>query len=47
MDAKEFLNQATVLNEKINMDFLHLQKLRQMLERLGGSGLQREYVQGG
>ncbi len=47
MDAKEFLNQATVLNEKINMDFLHLQKLRQMLERLGGSGLQREHVQGG
>lgn len=47
MDAKEFLNQATVLNEKINMDFLHLQKLRQMLERLSGSGLQREHVQGG
>lgn len=47
MDAKEFLNQATVLNEKINMDFLHLQKLRQMLERLGGSGLQCEHVQGG
>lgn len=46
MDAKEFLSQATVLNEKINMDFLHLQKLRQLLDRLGGD-LQRERVQGG
>lgn len=48
MDAKEFLSQATVLNEKINMDFLHLQKLRELLERLGGSAsAQRERVQGG
>lgn len=47
MDAKEFLSQATVLNEKINMDFLHLQKLRQLLDRLGGGDLQRERVQGG
>ena len=39
MDAKEFLSQATVLNEKINMDFLHLQKLRQLLDRLGGGDL--------
>ena len=47
MDAKEFLSQATVLNEKINMDFLHLQKLRQLLDRLGGGALQPERVQGG
>ena len=47
MDAKEFLSQASVLNEKINMDFLHLQKLRQLLDRLGGGDLQRERVQGG
>ncbi len=48
MDAKEFLNQATVLNEKINMDFLHRERLREMLNRFGGgSNLQRERVQGG
>ncbi len=48
MDAKEFLSQATVLNEKINMDFLHRERLREMLNRFGGgSNLQRERVQGG
>lgn len=48
MDAKEFLSQATVLNEKINMDFLHRERLREMLNRFGGSSnLQRERVQGG
>ncbi len=48
MDAKEFLSQATVLNEKINMDFLHRERLREMLNRFaGGSNLQIERVQGG
>ncbi len=48
MDEKEFLSQATVLNEKINMDFLHRERLREMLNRFGGSSnLQRERVQGG
>ena len=48
MDAKEFLEQATVLNEKINMDFLHRQKLKELLEQIsGGSVALHERVQGG
>lgn len=48
MDAKEFLSQATVLNEKINMDFLHREHLKELLNRFGGSSVsQRERVQGG
>lgn len=47
MDAKEFLSRATVLNEKINMDFLHLQRLKRLLEQLGGSTALHEHVQGG
>lgn len=48
MDAKEFLEQATVLNEKINMDFLHRQKLKELLEQIsGGSVALRDRVQGG
>lgn len=48
MDAKEFLSQATVLNEKINMDFLHRERLKELLNRFGGSSVsQRERVQGG
>lgn len=48
MDAKEFLEQATVLNEKINMDFLHRQKLKELLEQIsGGSVALHDRVQGG
>ncbi len=48
MNAKEFLEQATVLNEKINMDFLHRQKLKELLEQIsGGSVALHERVQGG
>lgn len=48
MDVKEFLSQATVLNEKINMDFLHREHLKELLNRFGGSSVsQRERVQGG
>ena len=48
MDAKEFLSRATVLNEKINMDFLHRERLKELLNRFGGSSAsQRERVQGG
>ncbi len=49
MDAKEFLSQATVLNEKINMDFLHLQKLKKMRKRFENLEFPmfREHVQGG
>lgn len=48
MDAKVFLEQATVLNEKINMDFLHRQKLKELLEQIsGGSVALHDRVQGG
>lgn len=48
MNAKEFLEQATVLNEKINMDFLHRQKLKELLEQIsGGSVALHDRVQGG
>ncbi len=48
MDAKEFLSQATVLNEKINMDFLHRERLKKLLNRFEVSSVsQRERVQGG
>lgn len=48
MDAKKFLEQATVLNEKINMDFLHRERLKELLNRFEGSSVsQRERVQGG
>lgn len=33
MNAKEFLEQPIALNEKINIDFLHLQNLKKMRKR--------------
>ena len=49
MNAKEFLEQPTVLNEKINIDFLHLQKLKEMRKRFENLEFPmfRERVQGG
>lgn len=48
MNAKELLEQPTVLNEKINIDFLHRQKLKELLEQIsGGSVALHERVQGG
>lgn len=48
MDAKELLEQPTVLNEKINIDFLHRQKLKELLEQISsGSVALHERVQGG
>lgn len=49
MDAKEFLEQATVLNEKINMDFLHLQQLKKIRKRFENLDFPmfHERVQGG
>lgn len=47
MDAKEFLTRNVLLNEEINMDFLHLQRLKRLLEQLGGSAVLQERVQGG
>lgn len=48
MNAKELLEQPTVLNEKINIDFLHRQKLKELLEQISsGSVVLHERVQGG
>lgn len=47
MTAKQFLEQPKLLNEKINMDFIHLQRLRNLRDQFGGSTLQHTKVQGG
>lgn len=49
MDAKEFLEKPMVLNEKINMDFLHLQRLKKIRKRLENLEFPmfHEHVQGG
>lgn len=47
MDVKEFLEQATVLNEKINMDFLHRQKLKELLEQISGGSVDKERLKNG
>lgn len=46
MDAKEFLTKNVLLNEDININFIHLQNLKRMRDQLGGSAL-KERVQGG
>lgn len=47
MTAKQFLEQPKLLNEKINMDFMHLQRLRNLRNQFGGGTLQHTKVQGG
>ncbi len=45
--ARYFLESPNRLNEKINMDFIHLQRLRNLRDQYGCSSLQCEKVQGG
>ncbi len=45
--ARNFLESPKKLNERINLDFMHLQRLRKIRDQFGGSTLQREKVQGG
>lgn len=45
--ARNFLESPKKLNQRINLDFMHLQRLRKIRDQFGGGTLQREKVQGG